>query len=206
MKEKILALGNYEDAMYHSFHGVDERLRKIFPDKELICTDDTSQLLHLETEHYTGIISYLDIWNGALTSAEANSLRAFVEQGGALLLLHNGISIQSRQELELMMGGKFLTHPPMTEITFLHKPHVITEGCMDFGLSEEPYQFELTEDNKEVFLVYLYHDKEYTAGWSKCVGKGRLVFLTPGHTPEIFDCPEYVTLIQKSMEWCLNRL
>ncbi|MBO5487685.1 MAG: ThuA domain-containing protein [Eubacterium sp.] len=204
MKEKFLAIGNYEDAMYHPFQGVDERLKKMFPEKEIFCTDDTTQLLNLQRENYAGVISYLDIWEGKLTDAESQALLSFVEQGGALLILHNGISIQSQEELKVMMGGKFLTHPTMEEITFKVKPHCITEGCGNFTLPEEPYQFELVEDDKEVFLEYIYRDKAYVAGWSKVVGKGRLVFLTPGHTPEIFDTPEYITLIQKSMEWCLN--
>ncbi len=204
MKEKILVIGNYKDAMYHPFEGVDERLKGIFPEKELVCTDDIDKLLDLERGEYAGVISYLDIWEGALTEAQSQALHAFVEGGGALLILHNGISIQSREELKVMMGGKFLTHPPQEEITFKVMPHEITGGCCEFTLSEEPYQFEMEDDDKEVILVYIYREEEYVAGWSKVVGKGRLVFLTPGHTPEIFDNLEYRTLIQKSLDWCLQ--
>ncbi|MBQ7919789.1 MAG: ThuA domain-containing protein [Lachnospiraceae bacterium] len=204
MTEKILVVGNYKDAMYHPFGGVDERLKEIFPEKELVCTDDVQELAALRRGEYTGVISYLDIWDGALTGAQAEALRFFVEEGGALLILHNGISIQSREELKVMMGAKFLTHPPMEEITFKVKEHEITADCTEFTLPEEPYQFEFVPDDKEIILVYIYHGEEYTAGWSKCVGKGRLVFLTPGHTAEIFDNPEYRALIQNSMEWCLQ--
>ncbi len=204
MSDKILVLGNYKDAMYHPFDGVDERLTKMFPEKELICVNDTGRLLDLETEGFAGVISYLDIWDGSLTDAESQALISFVEQGGALLILHNGISIQSQDELRCMMGAKFLTHPPMEEIAFELKPHAITEGCTGFSLPEEPYQFEMVKDDKEVFLVYIYREQEYAAGWSKTAGKGRLVFLTPGHTAEIFDYPEYIALIQRSLEWCLS--
>lgn len=206
MKEKILAVGNYKDAMYHPFGGVDECLKKMFPEMELVCTDDTGKLFDLKTEEYSGVISYLDIWDGALTDAESEALYSYVEAGGALLILHNGISIQSQEKLEKMMGGKFLTHPAMEEIRFEMKEHVITEGCSAFSLPEEPYQFELTEDDKEVFLVYIYRDKEYVAGWSKVVGEGRLAFLTPGHTAEVFKIPEYIQLIQNSMKWCMKKL
>lgn len=204
MKEKILVIGNYKDAMYHPFEGVDERLKAIFPEKELVCTDDTDKLLVLKQGEYAGVISYLDIWEGALTEAQSQALQVFVEDGGALLILHNGISIQSREELKVMMGGKFLTHPPQEKITFKGMSHEITEGCAEFTLSEEPYQFEMEDDDKEVILLYTYRGKEYVAGWSKYVKKGRLVFLTPGHTPEIFDNLEYRKLIKQSMEWCLR--
>lgn len=204
--DKILVLGNYTDAMYHPLEGVDERLQSIFPTKELICTSDTTRLLTLKEENIVAIISYLDIWESTLTDRETNALHHFVEQGGALLLLHNGISIQNQDKLRIMMGAKFLTHPPMEDITFTPVSHAITQDCCAFTLPEEPYQFEFVDDNKEIILEYSYHDKCYIAGWSKQVNKGRLVFLTPGHTADIFDCKDYITLIQKSMEWCLRRI
>ena len=205
MKEKILVIGNYEDAMYHPLAGVDAELHDMFPEKELICTDDTGMLLQLEAQGFAGVISYLDIWDGKLAEEEAQALATFVEGGGALLLLHNGISIQSDARLEAMMGGRFLMHPPMEMITFEVKKHLITKGCDGFSMEEEPYQFALLPDDKEVFLTYWYREKEYIAGWSKEIGKGRLVFITPGHTPEKFKEPSYVKLIKRSMEWCLRK-
>ena len=58
MKKKILVIGNYNDAIYHSLAGVDKRLTSILSDYELICTDDTSKLLTLEEDQISGIISY----------------------------------------------------------------------------------------------------------------------------------------------------
>lgn len=206
MKKKILVLGNYQDAMYHPFGGVDERLIKILPGQELICTDSSQRLLELEKEGFAGVISYLDIWDGELTERETEALYSFVQKGGALLILHNGISIQSRKELRELIGAKFVTHPPQEVIRFEVKSHFITEGCDSFELSEEPYQFEMDKDGKELILTYFYRGQEYPAGWCKGSGMGRMVFLTPGHTPEIFDCPAYAKLISRSMEWCLGKL
>jgi len=203
MKQKILVLGTYRDAPYHPFGGVDESLKEIFPEWSLVCTEDAAALEELSRGEFAGVICYLDRWDGALREAEAAALQAFAEQGGALLILHNGICIQSNENLHQMMGGKFLNHPKKEEIRFAVKPHAITQGCEDFLLLEEPYQFELLEDEKEILLTYFYRDKEYPAGWSKRVGNGRIVFLTPGHTAESFACPQYRQLIRKSMEWCL---
>lgn len=206
IKEKILVLGNYQDAMYHPFQGVDKRLEDMLSGLELVCTDRTAELLKLEEEGYRGVISYLDIWDSTLTGPEAEALEDFVRKGCAALVLHNGISIQGRERLKDMVGARFLTHPPQEPILFREKSHPITEGCGEFELSEEPYQFEMSEDDKEIILLYLYRGQEYPAGWCKSVGQGRLVFLTPGHTAEIFDCPEYRKLIQRSMDWCLKKL
>lgn len=204
MRKKILVIGNYKDAMYHPLTGVDEELRRIFSDMDLVCTDDTGMLPELENERYDGMISYLDIWNGALSEKEAEAVLSFVDRGGALLLIHNGISIQNREELKKMLGGKFTGHPPQENIRFKVKAQAVTEGCEDFSLTEEPYRFELEEDDKDIFLTYCYRGQEYPAGWSKCCGKGRLVFLTPGHTAESFRNEAYGRLIRRSMDWCLK--
>ena len=161
MKKTILVLGNNEDAMYHPLKGVDERLINIFSDFNVICTTDTQELLTLEEKKYDGVISYLDIWDSELDEKEAGALYHYVSTGGALLILHNGISIQNREELKNMMGGSFVIHPAMTDLEFVVKPHAITEGCTGFVMPEEPYQLKMVEDNKEIFLTYIYEGEEY---------------------------------------------
>ncbi len=203
MKKKILAIGNYTDAMYHGFTGVDERLKQILSDYELVCTDDTAMLLTLNANNFSGVISYLDIWNSKVSDDEAAALEKFVTAGGGALLLHNGISIQSQPALLQLAGGKFLGHPQHEVIRFTPKAHSITTECDAFSLDEEPYQLELVSDDKEIILTYWYKNKEYPAGWCKMAGAGRLVYLCPGHTPEIFDCPQYQQLIRQSMAWTL---
>ena len=204
MKKTILVLGNNEDAMYHPLKGVDERLVSIFSDFNVICTTDTRELLMLDEKKYDGVISYLDIWDSELNEEEAGALYHYVSTGGALLILHNGISIQSREELKNMIGGSFVTHPAMTDLEFVVKPHVITEDCTGFIMMEEPYQLKMVEDNKEIFLIYVYEGEEYAAGWSKCVEKGRVVFLVPGRTEKQFEKEEYVKIIRNSMRWCVG--
>ena len=206
MRKKILLIGNYKDAIYHPLGGVDAEIGRIFPDMELICTDDTGMLLKLEKECFDGLISYLDIWNGALSEEEAQAVLHFVNGGGALLLLHNGISIQSRDELKKMIGGKFTHHPPKEVLWFRVWKQDLTDGCEDFALDEEPYRFEFEEDDKNIFLTYDYHGEEYPAGWSKTQGRGRVVFLAPGHTAESFADAAYGRLIRTCMDWCLESL
>ena len=65
---------------------------------------------------------------------------------------------------------------------------------------EEPYQFELEDDGKELLLTYRYRGREYPAGWKKAFGKGRLIYLAPGHTPSQFQNKAYVKLIRNCME------
>lgn len=205
MKKKILAIGNYQDAIYHNFTGVDKRLANILSEYEIICTDQTSRLLSLKQDEISCIISYLDIWNSKLSDAESASFEQFIKNGGSALLLHNGISVQSQDQLLKLVGGKFLGHPEHETICFTPTSHTITKGCSFFSVDEEPYQIEMVPDNKEIILTYQYHDHEYPAGWCKAIENGRLIYLCPGHTPEIFDCLEYQKLIRQSVDWLMDQ-
>ena len=51
---------------------------------------------------------------------------------------------------------------------------------------------------------FYFKNQKYPAGWCKNSGKGRLIYLCPGHTPDIFDCPQYQQLIRQSMDWTLG--
>lgn len=201
--KKILVFGMYERAMYHPLTGVDEYLKNTMPGMEFTFTEQILDLCNVGK--YDGVISYWDDWNEPIPEEAAVALYQYVEKGGVLLLLHNGISIQLQESLEKMVGGRFLTHPEQEEITFLVKESVLTDECHSFSLVEEPYQFELEQDEKDIFLTYLYRGKEYPAGWHKTFGKGELIFLTPGHTPEKFENQEYTRLIQNCMKYLLEK-
>lgn len=198
--KRILVLGMYENAMYHPMTGVDEYLKKCLPQLEFVFTDDVWELCNVES--YDGFISYWDDWNNRIPDAASEALHDYVQQGGKMLALHNGISLQLQEKLKVMMGGKFLTHPAQEEITFVLKEGELTEGCADFTLMEEPYQFELVEDDKDIFMTYRYRGEIYPAGWQKTFGKGEIIFLTPGHTPEKFADEAYTRLIQN----CIRHL
>ncbi|MBQ8823022.1 MAG: ThuA domain-containing protein [Lachnospiraceae bacterium] len=192
--KRILVLGMYEDAMYHPMAGVDDFLKKYLPQFEFVFTDDVWELCNVSG--YDGFISYWDDWNNKIPDAASEALQDYVLQGGKMLVLHNGISLQLQEKLKVMMGGKFLTHPAQEEIVFKLKPCALTEGCADFTLMEEPYQFALEEDDKNIFMTYSYRGEIYPAGWQKTFGKGEIIFLTPGHTPEKFEDATYTQLIQ----------
>lgn len=196
--KKILVLGNYKDvAQYHPLDEVDKRLKEILPDFELHFTDKSSELTKL-TE-FDGVISYWDDWNTPVPPEETAALVSFVKNGGGLLIIHNGISLALNEDFRDMAGGRFLTHPTQEPITFMPLTTEPVTGCAAFTLMEEPYRFELTEDDKELIMTYSHHGEIYPAGWKKNFGLGKLVYLTPGHTYEKFDVPAYRELIHRCM-------
>ena len=191
--KKILVFGMYDNAMYHPLTGLDDYLKGIMPDIEFTFTDNILDLCNASA--YDGLISYWDDWNNPIPDSATCSLLQYIEQGGALLVLHNGISLQLQDSLENMIGGRFLSHPQQEEILFSIKKHALTQECSDFAIVEEPYQFTLVDDEKDIFLTYHYRGQEYPAGWHKNYKKGQIIFLTPGHTPEKFQNNSYTKLI-----------
>ncbi len=200
MTAPVLALGTRNNAPYHPFGDREARFSRILSGIcALECTDDPRALLSLEG--FRGVLCYLDQWKEPPERACAEALCSFVEGGGGLLLLHNGICIQSDPDLEGLIGGFFLGHPEQEALTF--SPVGALEGMAPFTVKEEPYRFRL-DDPGEIILTYLQGGETYPAGWRSPRGRGRVAFLCPGHTGEVFDIPEYRDLIRAEMLWCLH--
>ncbi|MBP5248773.1 MAG: ThuA domain-containing protein [Lachnospiraceae bacterium] len=203
-KHSFLLLGTYADeAPYHPIDPVEDIFREIFNDiGELKVTDKVGELKDLS--QYDGVISFLDVWDRSPVDAEAEMLVKYVENGGALLVLHNGICISQNESLKSLTGGSFVSHPEQEILKYTPLKHEITEGIAPFSLKEEPYRFDFADSARTLLLNYSYRGEEYPAAWCREVGDGRVVYLSPGHTAEQFKEPEYRKLIRNSLLWCLK--
>ncbi|MBR6706516.1 MAG: ThuA domain-containing protein [Clostridia bacterium] len=200
MAGRVLALGTRVNAPYHPFENAEARFMDILRDVcDLECGDDPGALS--DPRGWAGVLSYLDEWKEKPRAEWAAGLTRFVAEGGGLLLLHNGICVQSDPLIEEMIGGRFLNHPAQEEITFT--PGGLLQDCRPFTVKEEPYRFAL-KDPGEMILTYDQGGETYPAGWRRTYGKGRVAYLCPGHTGEIFDIPAYRDMIRKCMRWCLG--
>ena len=204
MVMKALVIGTYVNPPYHPFQQVDEVLAGLLgPDTAV--TDDFSRVLTMEREGYTLCVSYIDRFDAPLPDGVADAMLSFVRNGGGLVCLHNGISLQTDERLFHLIGGKFISHPPQTELAFSACPEGFLRGMAGFSISEEPYQFEMSGDEVLPLLTYQYNGKAYHGGWCRTEGKGRVVFLTPGHSIAAFRCKAYLDMIRKSAEWACAR-
>ncbi len=199
-EDRVLALGTRINAPYHPFGDREARFAEILQGIcGTECTDDAGRLKELSS--FRGVLCYLDEWKIPVAPECARGLVRFVQEGGGLMLLHNGICIQSDPEIEKMIGGRFLNHPRQEEIAFV--PVGFFAGRTPFSVTEEPYRFAL-RDPGEIVLEYRYRGKTYPAGWRRRFGEGRIMYLCPGHTGEVFDVPAYRDLIRAGMKWCLD--
>jgi len=204
-KIEALALGNYADAIYHPFAGVDQELKEIFRERmEVRCTGDYGMLNEEYLAPYRLFVSYTEFLEEKLSPARTAALLAYVARGGGLLAIHNGISLQRNQELAILLGGKFVGHPERTvlPIRVLERNHRIMDRVEDFAVDDEPYRFEFNPHVRtKVLAEYEHEGQRWPAAWTHDFGLGRVVYLMPGHDRSAFEVPDYRRLILNAGLW-----
>lgn len=206
IQKHILVLGdNNERAPYHPLINIQEELAAILGDSYAIhLTDDYNVLDPAILQSYDLMIAYNDCWTTPVAESQADSLIEFVQLGGSLLVIHNGISLQSRESCAKLIGGKFTGHPEYQRLDFFKTAvtHPVTSGIEPFSLEEEPYQFEVYSDaGIEVLLEYKLSEKRIPAAWTATRGLGHIVYVMPGHHKPSFLHPSCRRLIQNSAGW-----
>ncbi|MDU2243221.1 MAG: ThuA domain-containing protein [Paenibacillus sp.] len=205
-RKKAWVIGNNADAPYHPLNAVEEELGRILQeDFQLTTSLDYGMLAAGKLEEYDLCISYTDRWEDAVSAEQAAGLLTCVANGGGLLVVHNGISLQVRPELAQLIGAKFTEHPPYTELEFQvvsGTGHPVVDGIEPFVLAEEPYRFEFDPFcAKVVLLTYRHEGQDWPAAWAHSYGLGKVVFLMPGHHLPSFQHPEVAKLLRGGAEW-----
>ncbi|CAM3477119.1 ThuA domain-containing protein [Marinicrinis lubricantis] len=207
-KTKALFIGDNAQAPYHPLQPVRQEMLSILEEAFEVDATDEYGYFSLETlKRYELLISYTDRWNEALSSQQTADLLTYVSQGGGLLVIHNGISLQARPELSQLIGARFTGHPPYQELPFRVSAaeHEIMKGISAFDMDEEPYQFEFDPFTKrETLLEYELDGKKHPAAWVHPFGLGRVVFLMPGHHLHSFKHLEFRKLIVQGARFAAN--
>ncbi|MCK7487709.1 MAG: ThuA domain-containing protein [Bacillus subtilis] len=156
---------------------------------------------------YDLCVCLIDRWT-PLSDDQSLGLTQFVKQGGGLLVLHNGLSLQARPELAKLLGGYFTGHPEETVLTYQTIPSQpwITSKSAILALWKNLIRF--VSDNAfdgTVFLQYRWHETLVPAGWTRLEGHGKIVVLSPGHHLETFLVEGYRTLIHRCALWATSK-
>lgn len=207
---KALVVGDYSKAQYHPLTDVDKELMGIFDGNiQLQCTEDYERFQMESLKEFDLCISYTDCWGEKLTQAQVGGILSFVSNGGGLLVIHNGISLQSNFEFAQLVGAKFTGHPPYTKLKVecCKNNHVILEGIDDFEIEDEPYRYDFNNFSEKTVLVEYNQDGVvYPAGWAIQYGMGRIVYLMPGHDTASFKNETYRKLVLRSGMWAAKML
>jgi type 1 glutamine amidotransferase len=84
------------------------------------------------------------------------------------------------------------------------EPDPITEGIHDFGVKSEQYYMHV-DPAITVLATTRFGDVVMPVAWKKHYGKGRVFYLSLGHTVDIIRQPEALTMITRGMLWAADR-
>jgi len=201
MRQQLLVIGDYTNFKYHVFNNMDLAMQQLLGDKmEVVCTEDYGELEPDRIRAYALVVCYSDRWGTALPDEQAEGLKDYVRGGGGLLVIHNGISLQARQDLMEMIGAKFTGHPPYCriEVKAALPAHEWLQGVETFSITDEPYRFELLPGTKtRILLEYEHEGAVHPAGWTHSYGDGQVAYLMPGHDGSSFLNDTYRGLLRQ---------
>ena len=147
----------------------------------------------------------------------------YVENGGGLLVVHNGtVANDETDEMHRLIGCRFVFHPSQVPVTVQPiKPHPVTDGVEMFCEKDEQYYVKLETDDVDIILAAYAppqgDESKRTAtsnvnhpggivpaGYVRNQGKGRICVITPGHNPEVWLNCNFQRLIENAVKWCGN--
>jgi type 1 glutamine amidotransferase len=196
MKE-VMVIGS-SDGKWHPYEII-TALGDTLGDYNLVYTDDYENLFNLKK--HPMFINFLDLWEMPLTEGQANTLKDYLAEGGKILSIHTGISIQDTPGLTELHGVHFTGHPDYCEIAIKLVPdHPVTDGLEDFTVSDEPYYF-VVKGNITVLANYEHDGNTIPAAWEYKYGKGTLIYLMPGHDKAAVENKQYKKLIESALRY-----
>jgi type 1 glutamine amidotransferase len=148
-------------------------------------------------------------------------IQDFVRNGGGALLYHNThYNSTANENFRDVCGATSLGHtkfrPFRMEIT--NSDHPIAKGVNDFTITEEQHFVGYDKDPKFVFMrsrdldgIELIDKQNGNlgttshAGWAYDYGKGRICYMTPGHTIPTMWNPEFIKMQKNALKWVLKQ-
>jgi type 1 glutamine amidotransferase len=127
------------------------------------------------------------------------ALRRYVEGGGPLLGLHAANSCFTAPDYIDLLGSRFTRHDPIREYTVdIDVPdHPLTAGLAPFRIVDELREGAFRREAIHVVASAEGHPAVY---W-KPAGRGRIVYIAPGHDRRALAHPAYVRLIENAVAW-----
>lgn len=153
---------------------------------------------------------------------EANLIN-YVAEGGGLILLHGGTTMQNNSiAFSEMTGGSFDFHPKQQplHVELADPDHLLTQSFSKNGFThtDELYFFKNAYSQKN-FHPLLFVNASKVIGmeqpvpepiryvsWIKSFGKGKVFVCTPSHNAQSFENPELLQFILNGIRYALGDL
>ena len=157
----------------------------------------------------------------SVTEVGPEEFRAYLEQGGGIVFVHSGTCIgehflgdaderfkKPARGMQALHGCTMNGHPLRCncDIYVTDPDSPLTEGVGAFTVHDEHYQISDLAEDAQVFLQWdSAPGGTQPAGWTREIYGGRIAVLTPGHTLDVWENPEFRKLLVNAIEWTSTR-
>ncbi len=158
----------------------------------------------------------------SVTEVGPEEFRAYLERGGGIVFVHSGTCIgehflgdaderfkKPARGMQALHGCTMNGHPLRCncDIYVTDPDSPLTEGVGAFTVHDEHYQISDLAGDAQVFLQWdSAPGGTQPAGWTRKIYGGRIVVLTPGHTLDVWENPEFRKLLVNAIEWTTCRM
>ena len=168
-----------------------------------------------------------------LDEAQRAALVAYIEGGGGFVGLHGSGGDPSYEwawYVEELVGAQFIGHimgPQFQDaaVVIEDRSHPATADLPEtWTHNEEWYSFDRSVRDRDEFHVLLSVDEstyspemhmlwmdndlrmgDHPVVWTRCIGKGRVLFSALGHQAPAYDAPEYVGVLRGAVAWAARQ-
>lgn len=169
------------------------------------------------------------IWNNVsgdvLTLSQRKAFRNYVEGGGAFIGVHGSAGDPASfwdWYSDTLIGARFAGHPMNPQfqdarVKVEGGAHPVAQGLPDeWVMNDEWYSFKTNPRATGATIIATLDEKSYKpmgmAGqtlimgdhpiaWTRCIGKGRMVYAGIGHRPETYADPHYGRMLENAVAW-----
>ncbi len=155
---------------------------------------------------YELLVIYAD--RGEMTGEQARALTAWVEGGGALVLLHGGMAAFGANTIyHDLAGADFTGHPPKMPfaVRTVDREHQITRRTSESFTTEDELYTVAPRGDFHTLLEANHQGKPVPLSWAKTVGKGRVFYLGLGHDAVALANPHFLDLTCHGTRWALGQ-
>lgn len=174
---------------------------------ELICSS--------KIDDYDALVFY-DMIN-EITEVQKNAYLKQLEKGQGMVFLHHAlVSYQDWTDFEAIIGGKYVLKetPEIKKSTYQHdvdieviiadSAHRIVKGLKDFEIYDEVYGSFIVSKSVTPIIKTNHPKSSEIIGWAHQYRNSKIVYLQPGHGPQVFENKHYRKLLKEAISWVVK--
>jgi uncharacterized protein len=144
-----------------------------------------------------------------ITGAQKERFLSLVERGAGIVALHHAlVSYPEWPDYERIIGGRYpendgggYEHDVDVPIVVTATDHPVTHGVLDFDIHDEIYWGFRVGGDVTPLLSTTHPQSGNPLAWVRTEGDSRVVYIQPGHGPQVFEHAQYRRLLAQAIRW-----